>query len=111
MKIEFEIKNLHNRSTLEVQGDLVAQNAAEFKAKLQSLHDEKGELQLSLKGAKSIDVSGVQLVKSFKQFAASSHRDLQIIPPDSDEVIHLLAKTGLFSILQPDTHLKFNTKQ
>lgn len=111
MKIDLRIEKSKNCSELLVKGDLTVQHAIDFKAQLQKLYGEEGDLQLSLKGTSSIDVSGLQLVRSFKQFVASSHRDLQVIPPDSTAIIELLAKAGLFFIVQTEANLKFNTKQ
>ena len=111
MKIDLRIEKYKDHSELSVGGDLTAQSAADFKKQLQELSDEEGELHLSLKNTNAVDVSGIQLVKVFRQFLMSSNRDLQITPPNNPDVIALLAKAGLFSILQSDTDLKFNTKQ
>lgn len=111
MKTELRIEKLGSHVVLLVEGNLTAQSASDFKGRLQKIEQEKGNLQLSLKNAGAIDVSALQLVRAFKQHMASASRDLQIIPPDSAEVISLLVKTGLFSILQSDSILKFNTKQ
>jgi anti-anti-sigma factor len=111
MKIDFNIAKDKELTTLNVSGDLVAQNAPGFKEQLQNLSNEEGAIQLSLKNTETIDVSALQLVKSFKQLVASTHRELQIVPPDSADIITLLAKAGLFSILQSHSNLKFNTKQ
>jgi anti-anti-sigma factor len=96
MKTEFKIKKNKESSALEVKGDLTVQAGDQFKKHLQQLLDENTNSVLSLKEVKSIDVSSIQLIQSFRS-AIASQRRIQIDLPENLELLDLLEKTELLN--------------
>ena len=101
MKAEFRISRDEDKTLLSVKGDLVAQVGEQFKEQLQQLLQGISFIQLSLQDVKAMDVSSLQLIRSFRE-EVKAGRDLQIVPPDNSELIALLTQTGLFPVIQPN---------
>ncbi len=97
MKTEFKLKKNKKSSALEVKGDLTAQAGDQFKQHLQQLLEENTDRVLSLKEVKSIDVSSIQLIQSFRSSTASQ-RKIQIDLPENLELLDLLEKTELLNV-------------
>jgi hypothetical protein len=100
MKAEFKISKEKNRMSLTVTGDLIAQAGEQFKEQLHQLMDGIAMIQLSLKHVSAIDVSSIQLIKGFRTALDGTEKKVQILPPDSNELIELLNKTGLVGVIQ-----------
>ena len=98
MKTEFKITKNKEGSALEVKGDLTAQAGDQFKKHLQQLLDENTNRMISLKQVKSIDVSSIQLILSFR--SSTSQKKTQIDLPENLELIDLLEKTALLHVFQ-----------
>lgn len=98
MKTEFKLKKNKESNALEIKGDLTAQAGDQFKKHLQQLLEENINSVLSLKEVKSIDVSSIQLIQSFRSLTGS-HRKLQIDLPENLELLDLLEKTELLNVI------------
>ena len=96
MKTEFKITKSNEGSALEVKGDLTAQAGDQFKKHLQLLLEESNSGMISLKQVKSIDVSSIQLIQSFR--SSTAKRKIQIDLPENLELIDLLEKTALLHV-------------
>lgn len=100
MKTEFKITKDKSKITLKVKGDLVAKSSEQFKEHLQQLLEKTAARELSLKEVSVMDVSALQLIKSFKAELAGDVSSMLILPPNSNDLIGLLDKTGLVGIIQ-----------
>lgn len=97
MKTEFKITKNKENHALEVKGDLTAQAGEQFKKHLQLLLEENTDRVISLKQVKSIDVSSIQLIHSFRSSVASKRR-IQIDLPENVDLIDLLDKSELLHV-------------
>lgn len=100
MKIEFKIEAVENLNTLKVSGDLTVQNGIDFKNHLQTLADAGGDIELCLRKIDTIDVSAIQLVKSFRQLVESLQKKFQVALPEQEDVLRLVNATGLLPLLR-----------
>jgi ABC-type transporter Mla MlaB component len=91
MKTEFKITKNKVSNALEVIGDLTAQASEQFKKHLQQLLEENTDRVISLKQVKSIDVSSIQLIHSFR-LSIASQRKIQIDLPENLELMDLLVR-------------------
>lgn len=96
MKTEFKLTKNEESNALEVIGDLTAQASDQFKKHLQQLLEENTDRVISLKQVKSIDVSSIQLIHSFR--ASASKRKTQIDLPENADLLDLLEKTELLHV-------------
>ena len=100
MKTKFNNREDEGRQLLTVVGDLTAQAGDQFKKHLQLLFEQSADGILSLKEVKSMDVSSVQLIKSFTTLADANKIKIQIILPEDPDLLDLLERTGLLGILE-----------
>ncbi len=100
MKTKFNNSEDKGRQLLTVVGDLTVHAGDQFKKHLQLLFEQSADGILSLKEVKSMDVSSVQLIKSFTTLADVNKTKIQIILPEDPDLLDLLERTDLLGILE-----------
>ena len=99
MKAEFNISKAGNKIFMEVAGSLTAQTSVPFRDHLQKLLLENMPIRISLKDVSAIDVSGIQLIKTFTEECATRNVEITVALFENSEIIHLLAQTGLLEAI------------
>ena len=102
MKAEFKIEKESAKTTLIAKGDLVVQSSAALKEHLLQLLSETKETELHFEGVSAVDVSAIQLVRTFQRELKSNGRKIQFLPPTNCDLIELLTKTGLIGFIQSE---------
>jgi len=85
--------------TLQVDGDVHAQHAKEFKKELSTFLSHPENLQIRLDGVTMLDVTAVQLLYTLKKAMKSSGHEVKISFPADQGVRGLLEKSGFTKIL------------
>jgi hypothetical protein len=85
--------------TMTFEGDFTVENVESIKASLLQSAARKGDEVLSLLGATSIDVSGIQLAFSWNKILQSQGRKAEVLLPQLENIKDLLNKSGITQIL------------
>jgi anti-anti-sigma regulatory factor len=96
------VLNVHGTDrgiTMTFEGEFAAVNVKMIKEALLESAARKSDEILSLTGATSIDVSGIQLAFSWKKALQAQGRKADVLPPESENIKDLLIKAGITTIL------------
>jgi anti-anti-sigma regulatory factor len=85
--------------TMTFEGEFTVANVEIIKESLLQSAAREGDEVLSLTGATSIDVSGIQLAFSWKKILQAQGRKADVLLPQLDNIQDLLNKSGITQIL------------
>jgi ABC-type transporter Mla MlaB component len=99
MKAEFNILRARGKNSLAIAGSLTVDASMHFRSQLQQLLSENMPVEISLKELNAIDVSGIQLIRSFAEECMNKGLPINVVPLENKEIINLLALTGLLGVI------------
>jgi len=97
----FKIKKSNNKAgiLLSVSGDLSVQHALEMKAHFLKIHEEQGDVHVSLDDVTGFDITAFQLTYLLKKEIEQDGRKITIALPVNSKLRTLLEKTGVTKLL------------